>query len=591
MEKENSTLSLPKIPKDAYYEDYVAALLNAGGYYIERNIHKNSDGLDLLEIDVVATRFSKNGKEQTIVEIKSGGWGISDIFKVNGWLNYLSLKKAAFIVQEAKARTNIGIIREAADKLNVTLIENKKIENGKLDDQEIIKELGLNIGKHQQAIINSLRYSYNLERIMLQLIIEYSKDNERYKSLPRVINYFRNLVDESFFENNPIRRLIFLSNLYVENENIAAITDHEIYDKDFKEDEEYSTFTNYFSLFFPKDMKFNPVDVAQYSATLNRLYVIKAIVDYSLLQPEDNNLYQKTLDELLKSSLFRNISDGIDWVKQQKNYTLYPYFWQIFIFVFGGFFLLDKKEEEYEYLSNLTGIPTDEIGTALEFWEKLFPIEKDWLHTVSDKSYIYELKMIPAPVRGIGVNFRLHLYASENMKTIEERFDNIKNILTGFYTYGDIVGWNNQTYELLRRDNLLHSPQKVAFADSKFERRQKEVYTYIQTQEYDDIKSLEEFIKTKNKKTIGIPGYIAQRSEKYDIYLIKSDVKNDKLPFVQVIKDSGLNVNKINYFFILGTDETKEKGDDAIWFMTKVEAANLAKFADVISEFDKIKNN
>lgn len=338
-------------------------------------------------------------------------------------------------------------------------------------------------------------------------------------------------------------------------------------------------------------MKFNPVDVAQYSATLNRLYVIKAIVDYSLLQPEDNNLYQKTLDELLKSSLFRNISEGIDWVKQQKNYTLYPYFWQIFIFVFGGFFLLDKKKEEYEYLSNLTGIPIDEIDTALEFWEKLFPIKKGWLHTVSNESNIYELKMIPAPVRGIGVNFRLHLYASENMKTIEERFDNIKNILTGLYTYDNIVGWNNQTYELLRRDNLLHSTQKVAFGDSKFERRQKEVYTYIQTQKYDDIKSLEEFMETKNKKTIGIPGYIAQRGEKYDIYLIKSDVKNDKLPFVQVIKDSGLNVNKINYFFILGTDETKEKGDDAIWFMTKVKAANLAKFADVISEFDKIKNN
>lgn len=208
MEKENSTLSLPKIPKDAYYEDYVAALLNAGGYYIERNIHKNSDGLDLLEIDVVATRFSKNGKEQTIVEIKSGGWGISDIFKVNGWLNYLSLKKAAFIVQEAKSRTNIDIIREAADKLNVTLIENKKIENGKLDDQEIIKELGLNIGKHQRAIINSLRYSYNLERIMLQLIIENSKDNERYKNLPKVINYFRNVVDESFL------KIILLDDLF-----------------------------------------------------------------------------------------------------------------------------------------------------------------------------------------------------------------------------------------------------------------------------------------------------------------------------------------------------------------------------------------
>lgn len=30
------TLQLPQIPKDCYYEDYVAAILNAGGYYLDR---------------------------------------------------------------------------------------------------------------------------------------------------------------------------------------------------------------------------------------------------------------------------------------------------------------------------------------------------------------------------------------------------------------------------------------------------------------------------------------------------------------------------------------------------------------------------
>lgn len=51
------TLILPSIPKDCYYEDYVAAILNAGQYFLDRSVHRVEDGVDLLELDIVATIF------------------------------------------------------------------------------------------------------------------------------------------------------------------------------------------------------------------------------------------------------------------------------------------------------------------------------------------------------------------------------------------------------------------------------------------------------------------------------------------------------------------------------------------------------
>ena len=100
-EIEKISLRLPKIPRDSYYEDYVAALLNAGGYYLQRSIHRYVEGVEMLELDVVATKISADTVEKTVIEIKSGNWGIKDVFKVVGWLQYLQIKNAtgAFIFQ------------------------------------------------------------------------------------------------------------------------------------------------------------------------------------------------------------------------------------------------------------------------------------------------------------------------------------------------------------------------------------------------------------------------------------------------------------------------------------------------------------
>lgn len=58
MSKEDG-ISLPIIPRDAYYEDYVAAILNAGGYYLQRSIHDYVNGQEMLELDILACKITR----------------------------------------------------------------------------------------------------------------------------------------------------------------------------------------------------------------------------------------------------------------------------------------------------------------------------------------------------------------------------------------------------------------------------------------------------------------------------------------------------------------------------------------------------
>ena len=49
-------IQLPGLPKGEYYEDFVAALLCAGGYYIEKRINLR-EPTNILELDVVTSKY------------------------------------------------------------------------------------------------------------------------------------------------------------------------------------------------------------------------------------------------------------------------------------------------------------------------------------------------------------------------------------------------------------------------------------------------------------------------------------------------------------------------------------------------------
>lgn len=61
-------LTLPDLPKDEFYEDYVAAVLSIGGLFLERRLILNQP-VNILELDVVTTKIEANIVEKTLSEI------------------------------------------------------------------------------------------------------------------------------------------------------------------------------------------------------------------------------------------------------------------------------------------------------------------------------------------------------------------------------------------------------------------------------------------------------------------------------------------------------------------------------------------
>ena len=591
MAEKELTLSLPQIPKDAYYEDYVASILNTGGYYLERSVHRAENGIDLLELDVVATKFTASSIDSTIIEVKSGGWGMKDVFKVSGWLHFLNLNKAALIFQQREEERCEDVYKRVADSLSVTLLSNRINEEGRLQNLEINKHFNIAIDDISEQVTIAFRYSYDLERVMRDSVARFMKDHPEYETPKMVLAYYRDLIDTSFFVNDSIDRIHFVSDLFLKYKNIASIMEHELNNEGIKSADECAYFVNYYNLFFPREMNINPVDFALLVTLLNKVYVIKSMVEQIVIPttlPTDE--VKNFMQRLKLITLNSNIKDGFDELKKHKYFYLYPYFFQVFFYVFGGFFMSAKREEEYRLLSRITGVPIEEIDNAFVFWDVLFPLQDgSWLRVVNPHKGMVELKMVPAPLRGLGVNLRRHLYAPEGVTDIQKQFDNLSAI-ADLNPYRDMLKWNNAAFAMLKQDVVLHHLTEEGITKST--KRLKSVLDYLNhTGKYVDIQTITEIAINKSKPNYSIRGYVCKLDEeKYDLYIVKTDNRLVPHPMVKVVTDLMLNPVSMQNCFVLGTDESiADDIDDTIWMTSRFDRSKLPLLEPVIKTVEGVR--
>lgn len=589
MSENNQGLKLPSIPKDCYYEDYVAAILNAGGYYLDRSVHRTKGGLSLLELDIVATKFETDKAQRVIIEVKSAGWGIRDLFKVKGWLHYLRESQAAFIYQMKPEHKDEYSLRVFAQQLGIHLVSNQLDENGKIDDTALLSTFGICLGNVHKSALRAFRYAYDLERVMLDFINSYSKKYTQYKSPNKVYEYFHRLVDESFFINDTVERLRFLTDLSLEYKNISCVLDKELKGNGLLPPDQCGLFENLFEIENPSEMQVRPVDVALYVQLLNRLYVLKSIVEY-LLQPPTDDRTQKEewIEKLNYLQLNNNISYGIESLKKHHHFHLYPYFFQVFFFVYGGFFMVAKEPEELKQLSLMTGLEEDEIKNALSFWDELFPLTGgSWMKTMNHKGLHY-MQFVPVPLRGIGVNYRRYVYSPEGEENSDKLFENLKSLVTT-YCYNDMIHWNNSAYITLSQDKTLHQPSTKAA--NKFDMHLMAAENYIKAKGiYRSWERLSELASQKQCSNFNVDGFLCYLTdETYDLYVIKPNNNLISFPINQVVNSLRLNQGFFRQCFVLGTDEHKRKeNEDSIWFTCTVHCADLDKLKAVVEEADKI---
>lgn len=186
--------------------------------------------------------------------------------------------------------------------------------------------------------------------------------------------------------------------------------------------------------------------VALYVELLNKLLIVKCCTDYQIAKQfkKDESSLPVWMRQLQGAKLPQHLLEGISIISKDPYYYLYPHFWQIFVYLFGGFILEDRKEDEYKHLSSLTGIPVDYIDKALNSFNILFKIEGDWFINMDG---IRCMKLFPSPFSGIGANFRLQLYVEKKEATIED----LQKIVSK-KVYDRLVSWNNLAVAFLETD-------------------------------------------------------------------------------------------------------------------------------------------
>ena len=452
-----NTLNLDNMPKLYAYEDYIASLLMFHGpYYLERSIKKKTSGIgDEFEWDIVTSQYQPNAEPvRRIVEIKSKGWGIDDIFKVSGWMTYMNHKHSLFIVQQTNAK-NFGQLQQIAHGLDIELIDNPPTPDGKLDNTRILNTLGLTESSLDYSIPVSFRFSLHMERMMNDYLNKKRKEHGRYVCYDKIAECWSTLNNAPFFISDPNQRIKRIFDLYLEYKNLASRVDHELNGEGWLEPEQCKMLVDgHFIQLYYQTMEISPVHIAQYVELLIRVSILKACVD-ELLKPKEtfSNPYERMLAQLGRMSIPSNIDTGLGIISQQPYFYLYPRFWQVFIYGFGGFILLDKEQQEKELLAKLSGIPVSEVDNAIGAFDMLFPNNRGWMRNYKGTN-ISMLNCMPPQIMGLGANMRRLLYRQgEDDK--QATYDVLGSQLTGEYTKVNLEHWGGLAYKYLEKDDTL----------------------------------------------------------------------------------------------------------------------------------------
>lgn len=427
-----NTLKLIENPRDKEYEDFVCSYFEAGGYYVEKSIICR-DKSEILELDLILNRFQKKTVKKTLVEIKSGGWGFKDIFKVRGWMDYIGINEGMFVVKETKDPNEKHKV--IAKELNIDIVFNPNVKKTAKDlNSYFITELN-------HIVVNSLRFSFAIETVLLKKLKALRKQHPEVKGYKLLDDYHFIVNSGSFFSKNEIERISKIFEEHIKNKSITAKLSHELRNGSFDDTVEELRQEDFHDIFY--DANYSPLQIALYIEHLGRLTVFKTCVELLLtIDPKDLLKHEGYL------CLPGNIRRGVLKINNDKYYYKYPIFWQFFTFVMGGFILTDYREKEYEFIANNTGIPVEEIPNAFNSFNKLFPREKSWM-TPQYESNIEIHSFFPMCFTGVGVNIRrfIHLDIESDFE-----FEDLFKKLDGDNTVKDLRKWNSLGYDLLKNE-------------------------------------------------------------------------------------------------------------------------------------------
>lgn len=389
--------TLPKDPKGWELEDFVSAHFVSRGCYVETGIkERNPD--EILELDVVWTDYRKARPEKHPVEIKSGDWGLGDVFKFYGWTRYLALGPGEFIHKVPCGRLDPACLKHIAAKTGISLLHVSKPE-----DLEVpFKTLDLP-DPAWEGLPEIWRFSFWARRRLLKSLNEAIRQKVCPASSKAAKEYHQLINNAVFFIPDYREKIGALLSAHFSHQKLGLSAAYEL--ETGKIDLSDPPQTKTFNRALIHGERF-PIQACLYLAHRARLYILKALIDY-WLEKERGDIKEITVKlggesiELPPDHLSHAMLTGIRELSAAKSFRLFPVFWEIFLWSWGGFLLKDKLDEEYAGLERETGVPISDIPLALSVFDKLFPTHGGWFKELAnDKRKI--LMLMPAAMRGLG---------------------------------------------------------------------------------------------------------------------------------------------------------------------------------------------
>lgn len=382
-------ISLPDKPNGEQYEDAVSSFIRSRGYFAETRLILDSDGRELLELDVVVSPSTEDINSTTLVDAKSGNTGFKDVFKIYGWRKFLGIDKGC-VARLKIPSSDVEVFKKYEDKLSVYV---RKFAIDEYDEfSDFFPVLHNNDDELCDEIFITGWYAGIAERLCVKsfnLIKKQHKQEDVIKS----VKAYEKACKLSFFEKNPLTRVNNLYSAFHENPNISRQC------MEFAAELEETTIAKIQKAVWDTS-KYPWIQYVMMIEHRARVLIIKNAVE--LMETYSDHELSGKLKVYMTPSNFRR-----SFVKLRKSKYCYkiPYLLHLLIEVLGGFYIHHEEyDDDIKMLSKLTGINQSKIITCLNTINNFFPTTNSWFMTSKDE--FHHIKYYPAIWKGVGCFLR-----------------------------------------------------------------------------------------------------------------------------------------------------------------------------------------
>lgn len=420
-----ATAILPETPAGRELEDFFAALLQSTSHYVEKNIEERN----ILELDIVATDYRDGRARSRLFEVKGASARLEDVFKLIGRMRYLGVDNGAFITTEHPRDRETEWFKAVCERCDVKFVMVPDLAAA----PEGFEAEGFGLAEPLTHAI--WRYSFWLERSFVRTV----RDMRPTVMAARAANDYYMLVNSGvFLTPDPVDKVAKLYAAYQEHPRLTEELAEEMAGS--WEDGQALLRQALYTGRHPA------LHATLYFEHRGRLSILKAATDYLLEgggvdTSDPNNL---RVDFRLVD-LPQTFLGGLEWLGQQKEYWLYPVFWQNYLWGWGGLLPDQHRDEVLGDVATASGLTLEEAEPALEVLDRLFPVAGEWHHHFPNADYRF-VKLTPAPFQGLGAFHQLR-------RAGVDAYQNY--VPTGRFTSSDFANRHNAAVNLLAAESAL----------------------------------------------------------------------------------------------------------------------------------------